>query len=113
MLYPSHAISSQYASQNLLLMDNRQILGIVAPGGAGEIVVLNTDGEKISILDSEIDEITASKLSVMPDGTLNELTLQEIADLFAYVTTDPTQAVALQPPEVDRKKSYKEDMPRR
>lgn len=113
VLYPSHAISSQYASQNLLLMDNRQILGIVAPGGAGEIVVLNTDGEKISILDSEIDEITASKLSVMPDGTLNELTLQEIADLFAYVTTDPTQAVALQPPEVDRKKSYKEDMPRR
>ena len=34
ILYPSHTISSQYVSQNLLLVDGRQILGIVAPGGA-------------------------------------------------------------------------------
>jgi hypothetical protein len=49
----------------------------------------------------------------MPEGALKELTLQEIADLFAYVTTDPTQAVALQPAEVDRKKANKEDTPAR
>ena len=113
VLYPSHTISSQYASQNLLLVDGRQIFGIVAPGGEGEKVVLNTDGEKVPIPETEIDEITPSKLSSMPEGALKELTLQEIADLFAYVTTDPTQAVALQPAEVDRKKANKEDTPAR
>ena len=113
ILYPSHTISSQYASQNLLLADGRQIFGIVAPGGAGEKVVLNTDGEKIPIPESDIDEITPSKLSAMPDGALKELTREEIADLFAYVTNDPTQSVALQPAEVDRQKANGEDTPAR
>ena len=113
ILYPSHIISSQYVSQNLLLVDGRQLHGIVAPGGEGEKVVLNTDGEKVPIPEQDIDEITPSKLSAMPDGVLKELTLQEIADLFAYVTTDPSQTVAQRPAEVDRKKANREDTPPR
>jgi len=111
ILYPSHTISSQYVSQNVLLNDGRQILGIVAPGGEGEKIVLNSDGEKIPIREADIDEITPSKISSMPEGAFKELTLQEIADLFAYVTTDSTQAVAQKPAEVDRKKLHKEDSP--
>jgi len=109
ILYPSHTISSQYASQNVLLVDGRQILGIVAPGANGEKVVLNTDGDKVPIREEEIDEIVPSKLSSMPDGALKDLTLQEIADLFAYVTSDPAQAVARRPTEPDRKKQFNED----
>ncbi|MHB9062548.1 MAG: HEAT repeat domain-containing protein [Pirellulaceae bacterium] len=97
ILYPSHVISSQYASHNLLLIDGRQILGIVAPGGEGEKVVLTSDGEKLPVAEQEIDEITPSKTSSMPDGLLKELTLEEIADLFAYVSVDPPQMVAQQP----------------
>lgn len=111
ILYPSHTISSQYVSQNVLLNDGRQILGIVAPGGEGEKIVLNTDGEKIPIRETDIDEIVPSKTSSMPEGALKELSLQEIADLFAYVTTDPTQAVARKPTEIDRKKLHNEDSP--
>jgi putative heme-binding domain-containing protein len=113
ILYPSHMISSRYVPQNLLLADRRRILGIVAPGGKGEKVVLNTDGEKIPISEQDIDEITPSKLSSMPDGAIKELTLQEIADLFAYVTTDPSSIVAQRPAEVDGKKANEEDTPPR
>jgi putative heme-binding domain-containing protein len=97
ILYPSHIIPSQYVSQNLLLVDGRQILGIVAPGAAGEKVVLTSEGEKLPIPEQDIDEITPSKTSSMPDSLLKELTLQEIADLFAYVSVDPPQTVAQQP----------------
>ncbi|MHB8972936.1 MAG: DUF7133 domain-containing protein [Pirellulaceae bacterium] len=97
ILYPSHVISSQYASQNLLLVDGRQILGIVAPGGEGEKVVLTNEGEKLPVLEKDIDEITPSKISSMPEGLLKELTQAEIADLFAYVSTNPAQTVAQQP----------------
>ena len=62
-------------SQNLLLVDGRQILGIVAPGAAGEKVVLTSEGEKMPIPEQDIDEITPSKTSSMPDGLLKELTL--------------------------------------
>ncbi len=75
--------------------------------------MLNTNGEKVPIPEQDIDEITPSKLSSMPDGVLKELTLQEIADLFAYVTTDPSQTVAQRPAEVDRKKANREDTPPR
>ncbi len=97
ILYPSHIIPSQYASQNLLLVDGRQILGIVAPGAEGEKVVLTNEGEKLPIPEQDIDEITPSKTSSMPDSLLKELTHQEIADLFAYVSMDPPQTVAQQP----------------
>lgn len=99
ILYPSHVISSQYASQNLLLLDGRQILGIVAPGGMGEKLVLTSEGEKIPIAEADIDEITPSKTSSMPEGLLKDLTKDEIADLFAYVSTDPAASMAKKPAE--------------
>ena len=97
IVYPSHVISSQYVSHNLLLMDGRQILGIVAPGAVGEKLVLTSEGEKIPIAEEDIDEINPSKNSSMPEGLLKELTKEEIADLFAYVSTDPTASMAQQP----------------
>ncbi len=97
ILYPSHVISSQYAAKNLLLMDGRQLAGIVAPGASGEKTVLTSEGEKISIPEKDIDEITPSTVSAMPDGLLKELTMEDIADLFAYISNDPVQALAERP----------------
>ena len=78
-------------------MDGRQILGIVAPGAVGEKLVLTSEGEKIPIAEEDIDEINPSKNSSMPEGLLKELTKEEIADLFAYVSADPTASMAQQP----------------
>ena len=97
ILYPSHVISSQYVSKNLLLMDGRQIAGIVAPGPSGEKTVLTSEGEKITIPEADIDEVNASTVSAMPDGLLKDLTQEDIANLFAYISTDPGQTVAKRP----------------
>jgi hypothetical protein len=47
--------------------------------------VLQANGEKANVAKSEIDMIVPSKKSAMPDGLFNNLTLEEIADLFAYL----------------------------
>ncbi len=101
ILYPSHVISSQYAAKNLLLMDGRQLAGIVAPGAAGEKTVLTSEGEKLSIPEQDIEEITPSTVSAMPDGLLKELTLEDIADLFAYLSKDPVPGLAARPTDED------------
>ncbi len=93
MTNPSHVISSQYAAKTLLLNDGRQVAGIVAPGPEGEKIVLKDDGEKVSIPEGDIDEILPSRISAMPEGLLNELTLDQIADLFKYLNDPPAQAV--------------------
>ncbi len=107
ILYPSHVISSQYVAKNLLLVDGRQIAGIVGPGPSGEKTVLTSEGDKVSIDEEDIDEITPSKISAMPDGLLKELTIEEIADLFAYVSTDPAPGLAERPQEDDDKGQVK------
>ena len=88
IVYPSHVISSQYSSQTVVTTDGRTLTGMLAPGAAGETVVLQASGEKVTLLTAEIEQTKPSKVSSMPEGLLNVLTLEEIADLFAYMQSD-------------------------
>jgi putative heme-binding domain-containing protein len=97
LVYPSHVISDQYASKTVVTSSGRKLTGIVAAGSQGEIIVLQPNGEKVSVIESDIDEIVASKISAMPEGLLDKLTLEEIADLFVYLTTTPTANLTRRP----------------
>jgi putative heme-binding domain-containing protein len=96
ILFPSHIISDQYASKTLITKGGLKYTGIVAPGAAGETIVLQDTGKKVTIDAGEIEETLPSKTSAMPTGLLNPLTQQEIADLFAYLGTG-TREVAKRP----------------
>lgn len=85
IIYPSHVISSQYAAKTVQTTDGNTLTGIVAPGAAGETVILQANGEKVTLKDEEITETKVSPISAMPAGTLDTLTLDEIGDLFAYM----------------------------
>ncbi len=89
ILYPSQVISDQYASQTILTSRGRTVTGMVSPVGDGSIVVLQANGEKVKIAKEDIEDVTRSKTSAMPDGLLNALTLEEVGDLFAYLTQGP------------------------
>jgi putative heme-binding domain-containing protein len=85
IVHPSHIISSQYASKTLLTTDGRQITGLVLQGAGGETIVLQPNGEQVALTARQIESAKPSKLSAMPDGLLDTLTLEEVADLFAYL----------------------------
>ena len=87
IIYPSKIISDQYAAQTLFTEDGRTFTGIVAPAGEDEVVVLQANGQKVRIPRAEIDESEPSRTSAMPSGLLDSLTLQEITDLFAYLSS--------------------------
>lgn len=101
ILYPSHVISGQYVAKKLLLADRRTLTGIVSPGPSGEKTVLTSEGKKIAVPEEDIDEIAPSKLSGMPDGLLEELTEEEIADLFSYLGSDAVVGLAERPDTED------------
>jgi len=62
------------------------------------VTVLQSNGEKVMIDEVDISESAPSKKSAMPEGLLNSLTLDEIADLFAYLNKPVESAnVTLQP----------------
>jgi putative heme-binding domain-containing protein len=85
IVHPSQVISSQYASKLIQTTSGKQISGLVLPGASGETIVLQANGEKVAIPSGEIQATKPSKLSAMPDGLLDPLSLEEIADLFAYL----------------------------
>jgi len=90
-LHPSQIISDQYASQLVQLQDGRTLNGLVSPQPDGGVIVLMSDGQKVPLTKDKIDSLQPSKISAMPAGLLNTLTLEEIADLFQYLGTPPAR----------------------
>jgi putative heme-binding domain-containing protein len=93
ILFPSQVISDQYASKTVLTTDGRSITGLVAPQPDGSLVVLQSNTQKAIVASSDIDKIVTSKVSAMPEGLLNTLTLDEIVNLFAYLNKLPETSV--------------------
>ncbi|MCA9248714.1 MAG: HEAT repeat domain-containing protein, partial [Planctomycetales bacterium] len=92
IVFPSHVISDQYVSKKIVTEDGRVLAGIVSEAG-DEFVVLTSTGEKVHLPKDEVEDMAASNTSAMPDGLLDALTLEEIADLFAYMQTQPRTSI--------------------
>ena len=99
ILFPSQVISDQYASKTIITTDGRSITGLVAPQADGSLIVLQSSGQKATIAASEVDQTLPSKISAMPEGLLNPLSLEEIADLFAYLNQPPGASLTSRRPD--------------
>lgn len=99
ILHPSRVVSDQYAAKQVITTDGHSYTGIVAPGATtSEVVILESSGNKIRLNQSDIEEMEPTKTSAMPEGLLNELTLDEILDLFAFLSQSSPQMSALPTP---------------
>ncbi|MBC8352701.1 MAG: HEAT repeat domain-containing protein [Planctomycetes bacterium] len=94
ILFPSHVIPSQYAAKTVITTKGRSYTGIVGAGASGAKIILQANGEKATVQADEVDEIVSSPKSAMPDALLNQLTLEQISDLFAYLGVIPSQSIA-------------------
>ncbi len=90
VLFPSHVVSDQYASQVVVTKTGQTYTGLVAPQGADLLVVLQASGDKVTIRRDEVESLEPGKTSSMPEGLFNTLTLEEIADLFALFESRPS-----------------------
>jgi putative heme-binding domain-containing protein len=97
IVYPSHVISDQYRSKTVITVNGKQYIGIVAAGAPGEVVILQEDGKKIVLDQDDIDETLPSRLSAMPEGLLDKLSLQEVTDLFTYLSEPASASTATRP----------------
>jgi len=89
ILQPSLVVSEQYRAQQVQTRSGRTFTGIVVHQDARVLVLLQEDGNKVHLPQNEVDVATTSKVSIMPSGLLDPLTLEEIRDLLAFLTSDP------------------------
>ncbi len=97
IVFPSHVISDQYRSRQIVTTDGRIYGGLVVPGPGEQWIVLQANGKKITVPKGQVETVENSKQSAMPAQLLDKLTLEEITDLFAYLGVLPKTAVARRP----------------
>ena len=51
--------------------------------------MLQSNGEKVRLAKSDVEEMAPNVVSSMPEGLFNKLSLAEIADLVAYLYETP------------------------
>jgi len=82
---PHESVASRYRAKTIVTQDGQQLSGLVVDEENSPYVVLASDGRRITVERNEVEDIRQSKLSHMPEGLLNELSLSQVADLFAYL----------------------------
>ncbi len=94
ILYPSQVISDQYRMVQVETKEGQVYVGMPIPGVKknDKLVLLLSDTTRLEIPKSRIEEETTSKISVMPAGLLDPLSLQEVADLLAFLETSKFNA---------------------
>lgn len=85
ILHPSAVIAKGYESVKLLTYEEKVLVGVVVSEDDENIKLRLASGEEIDILTDDIEERAKSKVSAMPVGLVNALTLQQAADLIAYL----------------------------
>ena len=85
---PSKVISDQYGSVQIITLDGKVINGRII-NLAGDSFRIQTNmlepGALVGVDRKQIEEMTESKISMMPTGLLNTLNQEEVLYLFAYL----------------------------
>jgi putative heme-binding domain-containing protein len=87
-------ISDQYATKSIITTGGRTFTGMVGAGGASGYTVLLEDGRSVTVGKDQVDEIVPINKSVMPEGLLNELEQEDVADLLEFLTSPNSVNVA-------------------
>jgi putative heme-binding domain-containing protein len=87
---PSAEIREGYENLLVETKDERSLSGFLVERDAKVVVLRGADGQNITLEQGEIAEMRAAQLSLMPEGLLDDLTEQQVRDLFAYLcSTQP------------------------
>lgn len=97
ILYPGHIVSDRYASQKVLTLDGRAMVGMVSQQSDGSLEIRDANNRVTTIREAEVDQVLPTNASIMPSGLLDDLSLQEISDLMAYMGVLPPVEMASRP----------------
>jgi len=81
---PSASVAANFRSVSITMNDGRVLSGVVGQQNERTLTLL-TAKDPLTLDRSEIEEITPTNLSLMPDGLLQNLTPEQVRDLFAYL----------------------------
>jgi len=83
---PNREVKPQFLTYVAELLDGRIISGMIAAESGNSITMRASDGMTFTILRRDIENLTSSGFSFMPEGLERGIDLQAMADLLAYLS---------------------------
>lgn len=68
-------------------MDGKSFTGVLVRTYLDESEYLNENGQRVKVLATDVADAIPLKTSIMPEKLLDRLTVQEIRDLVAYLSS--------------------------
>ncbi|TXT20557.1 MAG: membrane-bound dehydrogenase domain-containing protein [Planctomycetota bacterium] len=85
ILDPNREVGPNFVAYAVETNDGRVLTGLIVEDTATSITLIRTTGTRETVLRSNIEEIAATGLSLMPPGLEDRVTPQEMADLLAFL----------------------------
>jgi putative membrane-bound dehydrogenase-like protein len=89
ILDPNETVLEQYQSFTVETKDLRTLSGIVADESATSITLKMAGGLQETLLRGDIERMTNTAVSLMPEGVEENLSPAQLADIVAFIQTNP------------------------
>ncbi len=96
IIHPSNVVPEQYRSMTILTTDGETFSGMATEDNSGSWLILQADGKRVRVENESIEKIKETDVSSMPARLLDGLSMQDVADLMAYLNEDESQQTMIQ-----------------
>ncbi|TWT60865.1 PVC-type heme-binding CxxCH protein [Rubinisphaera italica] len=86
ILDPNRSVEANYRMYTVLTVDGIVVNGLLAAESRTTIEVVDVEGKRHTILRDEIEDLRASRKSLMPEGLEKSINDQGLIDLLEYMT---------------------------
>jgi putative membrane-bound dehydrogenase-like protein len=85
---PSAVIRPEYVAYQVITKDGRSLTGIVVNSSPTALTLVNEKNERTVLARGQIEDMAVSPVSLMPEKILDDLSYDQIRDLFSYLQSD-------------------------
>ncbi|MBM3992533.1 MAG: c-type cytochrome [Planctomycetes bacterium] len=89
ILDPNREVDRQFLNYVVVTKSGRTLSGIIAAEGASSITLRRAEGAEDLLLRSEIEELSSTGQSLMPEGIEQQIDVQQMADLLRFLKAPP------------------------
>ncbi len=83
---PSLAIREEFTAFTVETKDGQTLMGFLDAQTPQSVTIRDLNGQKLVLSRTDLKSLTASPMSLMPEGLLDALSEQQVRDLFGFLT---------------------------
>jgi len=94
ILDPNRRVDPQYTEYIVVTKDGQLLNGLLVSETPATLTLKQPEGRQVAVDRSEIEELRSSNRSLMPEGIEKDVTVQQMADVLAFLRQPPEQRTA-------------------